>query len=153
MIGVTTFALKLSIIFPIISSGMMLLGGRYIDYTNRLIHQGQNKSGLAFIYAFGVLIILVALKFWAHRNPNKLPPAFHPLLATSIYGVGIIFWFYETVAIGSRLSDVLLITIVPVISIFIANTSLLYKTLVYFCLVLFFLARVYQLFPFVFNFT
>lgn len=149
-IGAALFLLKASIIFPLMSSTMLLLGGRYIDYTNKLIAQGQNKSGLVFVYAFFVLGILILLKIWAQKNITKLPPSFNALLATSIYGIGVIFWLYETVAIGSRLSDVLLITIVPVIAIFIANTSFFYKTAAYSALGLFFLARIYQLFPFIY---
>jgi hypothetical protein len=145
--GATCFLLKISIALPLISSFTGLLGGHYTSYTSKLIDQGQNKSGLAFVYAFCVLGLLISLKLWARKNPDDLSSTFNPLLATSIYGVGLIFWLYETVAIGSRLSDVLLITIVPVIAVFIANANLFCKTLSYAALALFFAARVYQLFP------
>lgn len=149
--GVAFFLFKISIILPLVSSATLLLGGHYTSYTSKLIEQGQNKSGLAFVYAFCVLGVLISLKLWARTNPDKLPSAFNPLLATSIYGVGLIFWLYETIAIGSRLSDVLLITIIPVIAVFIVNASLFYKTATYSVLALFFAARVYQLFPAVYT--
>lgn len=123
----------------------LLLGGRYIYYTNVMPNE-QNTSGLAFVYATLLGIVLVTIYHWGKANTESLPKAYLAMLSTCVYGCGLMFLLYETVAIASRLSDVLVILIVPLLAVVISNTKYIYTSLSLMFLGVFFSARLFQLF-------
>lgn len=145
LLGILSFQLKISIINILTSSIMNLFGGRYTDYTELLVKE-QNSSGLAFIYATLLSTLLIFLYYWGKANSKILPKSYSALLSTCVYGCGLLFWFYETVAVASRLSDVLLILIVPLLAIVISNLRFVFQCLATILLCGFFSVRILQLF-------
>ena len=122
-----------------------LLGGRYIGYTSDIINE-QNTSGLAFVYGLLFSILLLYIHYLGKFKFKKLPKIFHPLLAVNIIGCGILFWLYETVAVASRLSDVLMILIIPLLGVVIRRLPLLFRGFSVILLSMFFYIRLLQLF-------
>lgn len=147
LFSIYMYTYNISVISQIASPVTNFFGGRYTDYTNLLLEQGQNTTGLAFVYAFSLAGLIIFLKFWGYYNLNKIPNTFAPLLATSTYGTALFFFLHETIAIASRLSDILVITIVPLIGIFVGTLKPIYKLIFFVFLLLAFIVRLYQLFP------
>lgn len=145
LLGILIYFLKIPIMAIAAQKVALLLGGRYIYYTEVFINE-QNTSGLAFVYAALLGILLVVVYYWGKTHSKMLPKSFPAMLSTCIYGCGLMFWFYETVALASRLSDVLVILIVPLLAIVIANINFIYRSLSIILLGIFFTARIFQLF-------
>lgn len=145
LVGFLIFLLKISIIGRFVYPLAEFFGGRYLSYTTTLVTK-QNTSGLAFVYASLISILLIVLHFWGKCNSRVLPKAYSALLATCAYGCGLMFWLYETVAVASRLSDVLVILIVPLLAIVISNLGVNFRYLVITFLCVVFSARFVQLF-------
>ncbi len=144
-LGLLIFSLKIPIIDKVIAPVINFFGGRYFFYISSLMEQ-QNSSGLFFVYAFLLGALLIFLYFWGRANSKRLPEIYWVLLSTCVYGCGLLFWLYETVAIASRLSDVIVVLIVPLLAIVITKVKLLLRFLIFMLLGGFFSARVYQLF-------
>jgi hypothetical protein len=144
-LGVLIFLLKISIMDMVVVPVIMLLDGRYLAYISLLIEE-QNSSGLFLVYASLLASLLIYLYFWGRLNSKRLPDVYWVLLSTCVYGCSLLFLFYETVAVASRLSDVLVILIIPLIAIVITKLQLTSRCIVFMLLGGFFSARIYQLY-------
>lgn len=146
LFGFVCYLLNISVIRILTGQLTAILGGRYLMYSESLLDE-QNTSGLANVYAVLLSLLLVFLHFWAkQRYSYVLPKAYAALLSTSVFGAAILFWLYETTAVASRMSDVLAITVVPLIAIVIARVSLPFRLVSVILLSGFFYLRMFQLF-------
>ena len=145
LVGVIIFQFKVSVKYLLIDPVLYFFGGRYIDYGAILI-ESQNSSGFIFVYAAGIGALLSYLAIWGRYNSKKLPKLYSVLLACCVYSCGLIFFFYEAVAFASRLSDILLILIVPLLAITIGNFKIVLQLAYLLILPLVFVVRVFQLF-------
>jgi hypothetical protein len=144
-LGVLIYAAHISVIEMVTGQFSALLGGRYTSYTDSLIDD-QNTSGLVFVYAFSLAALLVFLAFWGREKLKVLPKAYSAMLATSVYGCAILFWLHETTAAASRLSDVLVITAVPLLAMVTERVSLPFRVTSVILIGTFFYLRLFQLF-------
>jgi EpsG family len=144
-IGFFCYVLNISLIRILTGQLTAILGGRYLIYSDSLLDE-QNTTGLANVYAVLLSLLLVFLHLWAKRHSYVLPKAYQALLSTSVFGAAILFWLYETTAVASRLSDVLAITVVPLLAIVIARVSLSFQLASVVLLGGFFYMRLFQLF-------
>lgn len=145
ILGFFVYLLNIPVMSLLTSQAAFFLGGRYLEYTGDLIND-QNTSGLVFVYAILLAILLMVAHYWARFKIEALPSSSPILLATSIYGCGMLFWLYETVAVASRLSDVLLIAFIPLLGIIISRISFIYRIASIFLLSILFYMRLLQLF-------
>jgi hypothetical protein len=143
-LGVAVYALNISIL-QIVNQLTGVMGGRYISYSESVLDD-QNSTGLVFVYAFLLCALLVFINYWGLGKLKNLPTAYPALLATSVYGCALLFWLHETTAISSRLSDVLVICIVPLLAMVIARVSLAFQFLSLLLFFAFFGLRLMQLF-------
>lgn len=142
--GMVLYAFNISIL-QLINQLTDVVGGRYVSYSESLLDD-QNSSGLAFVYAFLLGALLVFIIFWGRDKLKNLPAAYPALLASSVYGCALLFWLHETTAIASRLSDVLVITVVPLLAMVIARVSVVFQFTSVLLLIGFFALRLMQLF-------
>jgi hypothetical protein len=142
--GVVLYVFNISIL-QLINQLTDVVGGRYVSYSDSLLDD-QNSSGLAFVYAFLLCGLLAFINFWGRHKLKNLPATSPALLATSVYGCALLFWLHETTAIASRLSDVLVICIVPLLAMVIARVSFVFQLLSVLLLCSFFGLRLMQLF-------
>ncbi|MDP2071934.1 EpsG family protein [Methylotenera sp.] len=145
LLGFLFFSLKLSTIGLVVVPVINLFGGRYTYYVNSFIEE-QNTSGLFLVYALLLGALLIFLYFWGRVNSKRLPEIYWVLLSACVYGCSLLFLLYETVAVASRLSDVLVILIVPLLAIVISKLSVTFRHFGFILLGGFFSARIYQLF-------
>lgn len=144
-LGVLVYAGRISVIEIVTGQFAALLGGRYTMYADSLLDD-QNTSGLVFVYASLLGALLTFLALWGRNKLQLLPKAYSALLATSVYGCAVLFWLHETTAAASRMSDVLVITAVPLMATVIARVSLPFRLLSVLLLGGFFYLRLFQLF-------
>ncbi len=144
-LGVLVYAGRISVIEIVTGQFAAVLGGRYTMYTDSLMDD-QNSSGLVFVYAFLLATLLVVLAFWGRKKLQILPKTYSALVATSVYGCAVLFWLHETTAAASRMSDVLAITVVPLVAIAIARVYISFQVASVILLAGFFYMRLFQLF-------
>jgi EpsG family len=144
-LGMLIYAAHISVIEIVTGQFAALLGGRYTIYADSLLDD-QNTSGLVFVYAFLLAALLVFLAAWGRNKLHVLPKTYPAMLATSVYGCAVLFWLHETTAAASRMSDVLAITVVPLLAIVIARVSLPFQLASVVLLGGFFYMRLFQLF-------
>lgn len=145
IVGSVLYLLNISIIQILTSQLTAILGGRYLIYSDALLDD-QNTSGLANVYATLLSILLAFLHLWSKNHIKALPQAYQALMSTSVFGAAVLFWLYETTAVASRLSDVLAITVVPLLAIVISRVSIPFRLVSVILLGGFFYLRLFQLF-------
>ena len=145
LLGFLVYFFRVPIMEPVTIKLTNIMGGHYHSYT-RVLVTNQNSSGLAFWYAQFLVCILIFARYFGTVNVDKLPRIYSLLLSVCVFGCGLIFWLYETVIIGSRLSDVLLILLVPLLGIMMTQLKFSSRVLFIVFLSLFFGARFFQLF-------
>jgi glycosyltransferase involved in cell wall biosynthesis len=72
---------------------------------------------------------LIFANFYGEFYKDQLPKNYPVLLSVCVYGCALIFLFYETTAIAFRLSDVLLILLVPLLGTIISQLKSQYQVL------------------------
>jgi EpsG family len=145
VVGVFIYLLKIPIMGFATMQITNLLGGRYLEYTGG-ITENQNTSGLAFVYASLLTCTLIVIHYWGRFKLKTLPSAYPAMLATSVYGCATLFWLYETVAVASRLSDVFLILIIPLLGTIIGRLGLPFRGVALMLLSVLFGLKLFQLF-------
>ncbi len=120
------------------------MGGKYIDYTTVFLDNQQNTSGLAFYY----YLFLLALIFYMDLSVSRLSNfnLYALIKSINIYGLGLMFLFYETVAIASRLADVVLIFMIPLFCMFFTVAEKIHRIIITIILICVFVLRLNQLF-------
>jgi hypothetical protein len=98
-----------------------LLPEHYMDYLYLASSTEQNSSNKFYKYAYSLLSVLMLLYFWRKTYPTKGEPVLDPCLTCSIYGCAMLFWLSGTIAVASRISDILTILIVPVLAAAISS--------------------------------
>jgi hypothetical protein len=141
--GVLAFTLKLSVMDLIARPVFELLGGRYLDYGNDALLETQNTSGG---FALFLSALLLLLHYWKRLNPRHNTHLFSTCLAVCVYGVALMFWFYDTLAVASRLGEMLNLLIIPLLAIAISTSQAAFRYLSLSILLLFFAMRIIQLF-------
>lgn len=144
--GIFAFIGQFSIMETTIAPIIGLLGGSYLDYIAPTRLETQNASGLMFIYAFLLSILLLCLHCWKQLNPRHNTHLFSTCLAVCVYGTALMFWFYDTVAVASRLADILTLLMVPLLATAISTSQAIFRYLSFSILLLFFAMRMVQLF-------
>lgn len=95
------------------ANALTLYDDRYFDYFYPSFLEGQNKSGLFYYYIFVMTVLVVYISLVAFEINSKLLRV--QIFVTAI-SVCILIFLSNYVAIASRLSDVLGILLVPVLS-------------------------------------
>jgi hypothetical protein len=144
--GILAFLTNLSIVDNVVLPVAGLLGGRYLDYISSARLETQNSSGLAFVYAFVLCSVVVFLYYWAKFNPSRRTYLFNTCLSVCVYGNGLLFWLYTTVAVAARLSDILTILIIPLLATAISTSQRAFQCIAILILGLFVLMRMQQLY-------
>lgn len=145
IIGVLVYLLKIPIMDFATAQVASLLGGRYLEYTGGKTDD-QNTSGLAFVYASALSCTLILIYYWGRFKLNTLPKTYPVMLSISVYGCAIMFWLYETVAVASRLSDVYIILIIPVLGVTISRQQTIFRIVSVMLLSVLFGLKLLQLF-------
>lgn len=125
MLGILFYCTKISLINYLVTPYLEFFDDKYLNYTDSSRLMNQNSSGLAFYYAFSLAILIIFLnyikKFYLFTNNILMEVN----IAVCTYGIGIIFWMYETVSVGMRLSDILVIFLVPILASMINQSQYL----------------------------
>ena len=123
-----------------------LLDEHYRGYIEHSRLQTQDSSGLMIPYAFALTCVLIIICMWLKRNKQYSTALLECCLAVCVFGNGILFLMYDAVAFASRISDVLIILIIPLISVIANRVSFLYQLIIVLAFVMIFCARYYQLY-------
>lgn len=151
--GIFSFFAKLSIVNIIILPILSLLGGRYLEYADFSLLETQKTSGA---YGLGVALFLIILyyviilKSKSNDDGDILIKENHHILITClsvcVFGDAMLFWLFDTVAVASRLAELLTLPIIPLLVVVISSNQIKIQYLSIFVLILFFCMRFYLLF-------
>lgn len=102
-----------------------IIDSRYFDYFGEDRLSTQNSSGLFYVYTIGLMGVVLCLSNYIKRDAPKEILVSNFLMYVS---VAMLCAFYQYVSMASRLSDVLLIMIIPLMNYVIEYNKKLYLT-------------------------
>lgn len=119
-ISILFFICKISIFHVSIALVANFLGGHYLDYINSSTGENpKSYGGLAFITCF----LLLLIKTHIDQNPHLKSTIVTTCLSICVIGNSFQFLFYDSLAISSRIAELLTIFIIPPLAIIINSST------------------------------